>query len=95
MRSPFSNLNALSYPAAKAYVKLINTRYMWLDLQKDAHKRVRECSVRQQSKVNSHPNSPVEVFPQPDARFVHVHTGLVGSSPRPDGLNYLFTCIDR
>ncbi|KAK4468958.1 hypothetical protein MN116_000094 [Schistosoma mekongi] len=91
----FNNFHSLSHPGVKSSTKLINARYIWPNLQKDVHKWVRECSACQQSKVSRHTNSPSGVFPQPDARFAHVHIDLVGPLPRSNGFTYLFTCIDR
>ncbi|KAK4474308.1 hypothetical protein MN116_000394 [Schistosoma mekongi] len=93
MRRLIYNFHSLSHPGVKSSTKLINARYIWPNLQKDVHKWVRECSACQQSKVSRH--TPIGVFPQPDARFAHVHIDLVGPLPRSNGFTYLFTCIDR
>nr|CAX83701.1 pol polyprotei [Schistosoma japonicum] len=94
-RLVFGNFHSLSHPGVKSSIKLINAKYIWPNLQKDVLKRVRECSACQQSKVNRHTNSPIASFPQPDARFAHVHIDLVGPLPRSNGFTYLFTCIDK
>ncbi|TNN10580.1 Transposon Tf2-9 polyprotein, partial [Schistosoma japonicum] len=94
-RLVFSNFHSLSHPGVKSSTKLINARHIWPNLQKDVPKWVRECSACQQSKVNRHINSPIGSYPQPDARFAHVHIDLVGPLPSSNGFTYLFTCIDR
>ena len=94
-RSVFDVFHNLSHPGIRATVRLVTSRFIWRNANKDVREWARSCLQCQRSKVTRHTKSPLGVFTSPDARFQHVHADLVGPLPPSKGAIYLLTCIDR
>jgi len=104
-RRAFDELHNLSHPGVKSTTRLIKSRYVWPEMEKDIKQWVQECLPCQQSKITRHTKSPLQQFSVPhSSRFECVHMDLVGPLPpckpvdSPDnfvGYRYLATFIDR
>ena len=91
----FLSLHNLSHPGIRASVKLITERFVWSHVNRDVRQWTRACLQCQRVKVTRHTRSPLGKFPDPAARFHHVHVDLVGPLPPSQGYVYLLTCVDR
>ena len=94
-RTVFNALHNLSHPGIRASVRLVTSRFVWRNVNKDVRNWARTCLECQRSKITRHTKSPLGSFASPDARFQHVHVDLVGPLPPSKGAIYLLTCIDR
>ena len=94
-RHVFDSLHSLGHPSIRATQKLVTTRYVWPDVNKDVRQWARSCLRCQKSKVHHHTVTPLSTFPTPDVRFDHVHIDIVGPLPVSQGNSYILTCIDR
>lgn len=94
-RCAFNAVHNLSHPGAKATIKLMTDRYIWLDIKKHCREWVRTCLHCQKSKVSRHTHSPVETFSLPSGRFTHVHIDLIGPLSISHGFKYCLTAVDR
>lgn len=63
--------------------------------KKDTNRWVKTCLPCQKNKIHKHTKSPVGIFQDPDARFLHVHIDIVGPQPPSNGYQYLLTIIDK
>jgi cleavage and polyadenylation specificity factor subunit 1 len=70
-------------------------RFVWPGMQKDCRIWARTCQACQRSKVSLHTTIPVRDFALPAARFLHVHTDLVGPLPTSIGCTYCLTAVNR
>ena len=93
--SLFTQLHGLSHPGIRASQRLLTSKFLWPNINKDVREWTRACLKCQNSKVHRHTHSPPVAFPPPSARFDHVHIDLVGPLPPSDGFRYLLTCVDR
>ena len=64
-------------------------------MDNDITKWCKACLVCHKNKVLKHTRSPAQQIPIPTSRFSYIHVDLVGSLPRCNGENMLFTIIDR
>ncbi|GFT32760.1 transposon Tf2-6 polyprotein [Trichonephila clavipes] len=94
-RQIFNQLHNLSHPGVKATQKLISSRFVWKNLNRDCALWCKSCTQCQRSKVSRHTKSPVGTFPLPSARFWNVHIDVVGPLSPVRGMSYLLTCVDR
>ena len=94
-RQVFDALHCISHPGARAIQKLIATRFVWPNMNKDIRAWARSCLHCQRSKVSRHNRSPIRTFRMPDARFSHLHLDLIGPLSISRGCTYLLTCVDR
>ncbi|GBN12077.1 Transposon Ty3-I Gag-Pol polyprotein [Araneus ventricosus] len=94
-RQIFNQIHNLSHPGVKATQKLVATRFVWKNMNKDCALWCRNCIQCQKSKVARHTKSVVGHFPLPSARFSHVHIDVVGPLSPVRGMTYLLTCVDR
>ncbi|CAL8105367.1 unnamed protein product [Calicophoron daubneyi] len=94
-KTVFNVLHGLSHPGVRATVKLITSRFVWPNVDRDVRNWARSCIRCQKAKITRHTKSALGSFPIPDARFRHVHADLVGPLPPSRGFIYLLTCIDR
>ena len=95
-RIVFNSLHSLSHPSVRATQRLLTSRYVWPNINKDVRKWAQSCTECQQSKIHRHTVSPPShTFLTPDIRFDQVHIDLVGPLPPSNGFSYLLTCIDR
>ena len=94
-RIVFDALHGLSHPGIRATQKLIASRYVWPNMNKDVRHWTRCCPQCQRAKIHRHSTSPLGGFSPPDVRFGHVHIDLVGPLPPSQGKSYLLTCVDR
>jgi hypothetical protein len=91
----FQSVHDLSHPGTKATAKLVAQRFVWPGVQKDCRSWARACQSCQRSKVSRHRVTPLGDFTPPAARFLHVHTDLVGPVPTSAGYTYCLTAVDR
>ncbi|BHF63888.1 hypothetical protein SprV_0200688300 [Sparganum proliferum] len=94
-RAVFQTLHGLSHPGIRASQKLLAERFVWPGMNKDVKAWARSCLSCQRNKVQRHNKSPPGTFPNPDARFSHVHLDVVGPLPPSNGFTHLLTCVDR
>ena len=94
-RSVFNSLHSLAHPGVRATQKLLTSRYVWPNINKDVRHWTQSCIQCQKNKVQRHTVTPLGTFATPDARFDHVHVDIVGPLPMSQGNTYLLTCIDR
>ena len=94
-RTIFQHLHGLSHPGVLATQRLITSKYVWPNINKDIRQWTRNCIACQRSKVHTHTLSPVAQFRPPDSRFYHVHIDLVGPLPPAQSYTHLLTCVDR
>ncbi|ROT69405.1 integrase core domain protein [Penaeus vannamei] len=74
---------------------LIHSKDVWPAIIKDVRQWCRSCIECQRNKIHKHTKSPLQTFPIPDSRFLHVHIDIVGPLPMDDGYSYILTMIDR
>ncbi len=91
----FEALHSLSHPGAKGSRKLITSRFVWHQMNKDITAWAKTCLQCQKSKVHRHVSSPRQAFDPPGRRFEHIHVDIVGPLPASAGFTYLFTAVDR
>nr|VZI00474.1 unnamed protein product [Spirometra erinaceieuropaei] len=94
-RKVFSSLHNLSHPGSRATDKLVSDRFVWPGMHKDLKAWTRACIACHRSKIQRHNKTPIGTFPDPGARFSHVHPDIVGLLPLSNGCSYLLTCVDR
>jgi hypothetical protein len=91
----FQSVHDLSHPGTKAMVKLVAQHFVWPGVQKDCRTWALACQSGQRSKVYRHTVAPLGDLPLPAARFLHIHTDLVGPLPTSAGYTYCLTAVDR
>lgn len=94
-RLVFNSMHKLSHPGVRASQKLISSRFVWKNMNKDIQLWARSCLSCQRSKIHRHEKSPLGYILPPSNRFHNVHIDLVGPLPTCEGYSYLLTCIDR
>lgn len=94
-RTIFDRLHGLSHPGIRATVKLIASRFVWPKMNHDIRQWAKCCTHCQRNKVHRHTVTNPGLFPNPHARFSHVHIDLVGPLPSSNNFSYLLTAIDR
>lgn len=94
-RAAFDRCHNLSHPGARASLRLVASRYVWPNINKDCREWARCCVQCQRSKVSRHVKSPVGQFDQPTSRFRHLHIDIIGPLPFSNGFSYCLTAIDR
>src|SRR6201990_3294413 len=91
----FHSLHDLAHPGISATQKLVASRFVWPNMQRDLKTWTRACLSCQRNKVHRHTKAPLGKFLPPGERFQHVHIDLVGPIPPSDGCSYILTCVDR
>lgn len=94
-RTVFDAVHTLSHPGIRATQRLVTARFVWPRINADVRRWSQSCLQCQKVRVHRHTISPHDVFPQPDARFSHVHLDIVGPLPSSQGFRYMLTCVDR
>ncbi|BHF60151.1 hypothetical protein SprV_0100311300 [Sparganum proliferum] len=94
-RAVFQTMHGLSHPGIQAFQNLLEERFVWPGMNKDAKAWALSCLSCQRNKVQRHNKFPPGTLPSPDARFSHMHLDVVGSLPPSNGFTHLFTCVDR
>ena len=93
-RSVFDAHHGLSHGGTRPTVKLIKSRFVWPDIQKDVRQWCRDCLACQASKVGRLTMSPITIDPPAASRFRIIHVDLVGPLPASKGCKYLLTVVD-
>ena len=94
-KTVFVNLHGLGHPSHRATKPLINTRFVWHEMNIDIAKWCHSCKGCQTTKISRH-NQPVfGKFTEPTERFDHIHFDIVGPLQYADDFRYLLTCVDR
>jgi hypothetical protein len=91
----FQSVHNLAHPGTKATARLVAQCFVWPGVQKDCCTWARACQSCQRSKVSRHTVIPLSDLTPPAARFLHVHTDLVGPLPMPAGYTYCLTAVDH
>ena len=91
----FHQFHGLSHPGVKSTVKLISSKFIWQNINKDIQQWAKSCIPCQKSKVTRHTKSPLGEFLKPSGRFQEVHIDIVGPLPPSNGNTYCLTCVDR
>lgn len=94
-RHVFHQLHSLSHPGIRSTLKLISSRFVWPNMNRDIRQWAKSCVQCQRSKIHRHTVSSPGQFPTPDDRFSHVHVDIVGPLPSCEGNAYILTCVDR
>jgi hypothetical protein len=90
----FQSVHELPHPGTKATARLVAQRPVWQGIQKDCRTWARACQTCQLSKISRHIATLVCDFTLPAARFLHIHTDLVGPLPTSAGCTYCLTAVD-
>jgi cleavage and polyadenylation specificity factor subunit 1 len=91
----FQSVQDLSHPGTKAMAKLVAQRFICPGVRKDCRTWARASQPCQRSKISRHMVTPLGNFTPPAARFLHVHTDLIGPLPTSAGYTYCLTAVDR
>lgn len=91
----FESIHNLSHPGIRASRKLITSRFIWPNMNKDIGNWSRGCLQCQRAKIFKHNRAEFGTFQPTESRFEHVHLDIVGPLPPSEGYQYLLTCIDR
>ena len=94
-RKMFTTLHGLGHPSHRATKPLINSRFVWHQMNIHIANWCRSCTGCQTATVSRHNRPVLEKFDEPNERFDHVHVDLVGNLPYSDSFKYLLTCVDR
>ena len=94
-RQVFDLIHGLSHPSIRTTKKLLNDKFVWNGINKDASDWARCCFPCQQSNVNRHVKATPIHIDCPARRFDHIHVDLVGPLPLSKGCTHLLTIIDR
>ena len=79
----------------KATQKLITSKIVWPNINKDVRQWTRACLHCQRTKVRRHTKAPSAAFTLPDQRFQHIHADIIGPLPMDQSFQYVLTMIDR
>ena len=91
----FDILHNQSHPGIRATCRLVASKNVWHDMNRDVTQWSCTCLQCQRSKVHRHISTLPASFLPPDARFAHVHIDIVGPLPSSTGSRYLLMMIDR
>ena len=91
----FKLLHNQSHPGIRATRRLLSSKYVWQNMNRDVDLWTRSCLPCQRSKVFRHTTQPSAAFIPPDSRFSHIHIDLVGPLSESHGCKYLLTAVDR
>ena len=94
-RKVFNLLHGLRHPFHRATKPLINSRFVWHQMNSDIANWCRYCTGCQTAKVSRHNRPVFGKFEELTERFDHVHVDLVEPSPYSNSFKYLLTCVDR
>ena len=90
----FTVIHDLAYSSGRVTSKMLQAKYIWPGIRKDAISRVRQCIPCQRVKISRHTRATVKSIPVPDQRFDHVHIDLI-ILLQVGTLRYCLTIIDR
>lgn len=95
-RAIFDALHNLSHPGIKASIRLICTRYFWVNSKSDIKRWCTECLNCQSCKIQKHTHKQIRDLPCPTQRFGTVHMDIVGplEVTEESSAKYLLTAID-
>ena len=91
----FDTIHGLAHSGPRPTQRAISARFVWHGLKKDIRLWCKECQPCQTSKIHRHIRAPLVERSLPDRRFGSVHVDIVGPLPPSEGMNYLFTIVDR
>ena len=94
-RNVFDAVHGLSHGGARPTQRAVGARFVWHGMRKDIRRWCKECHPCQSSKVHHHVRAPLVTREPPDGRFRSLHVDIVGPLPASEGMEYLFTIIDR
>lgn len=92
-RKLFDSVHSLAHPGSKSTLKQIRKKYVWISMNRDVVKWVKECINCQRAKIMRHNHVTPGQFPKSD-RFDHVHIDII-VLPEYKGYRYCLTMIDR
>ncbi|GFV51414.1 transposon Tf2-9 polyprotein [Trichonephila clavipes] len=91
----FQKIHNLAHLGVKSTVKQIASRFIWLNIRKDANQWAKSCIQCQKNKINRHTHSQIGTFQEVDDRFSVIHVDIIGPFPVSEGKINCLTCIDR
>jgi cleavage and polyadenylation specificity factor subunit 1 len=94
-RHIFDLFHGLSHSGVRPTQRTLSARFVWHGMRSDIRRWCRECHACQSSKINRHVRAPLTPRELPDGRFLSLHVDIVGPLPVSEGMQYLFTIIDR
>lgn len=94
-RSVFDVVHGLSHSGVRPTQRAITARFVWHGMKRDIRRWCKECHDCQSSKIHHHVRAPIVTREPPDGRFRSLHVDIVGPLPVSEGMEYLFTVIDR
>lgn len=78
----FDQFHSQAHPGGKATLWTISDGFIWPGMAADIKQWPRTCLRCQATKVGRHTRAPASTFANPDGRFTHLHTELVGPLER-------------
>ena len=94
-RHIFDVFHGLSHAGVRPTQRAVSARFVWHGMRSDIRRWCKECHACQSSKVSRHVRAPLTTRDPPDDRFRSLHVDIVGPLPTSEGMQYLFTIIDR
>lgn len=94
-RRIFDSLHGLSHTGIRATKRVVNSKYLWPNQNKDITAWCKACVACQKTKVQQHTKTPLANFLVPDERFSHIHLDIIGPLPICHGFKYCLTMVDR
>lgn len=94
-RHIFDVFHSLSHTGVRPTQRAVAARFVWHGMRRDIRRWCRECHACQSSKISRHVRAPLAIRDPPDGRFRSLHVDIVGPLPTSEGMQYLFTIIDR
>lgn len=92
----FQLVHAVGHPGIRQSKANITRSFLWPDMDRTVRAYVQACVSCQKTKTLVHDKRPLQHFPQPEARFEHLHMDIVGPLPPAKGnLKYWLTIVDR
>lgn len=91
----FHQLHDLAHPGIRATVKLVRTRYVWKNMNRDIADMAKLCIKCQKNKITRHNKPVIGTFPCNSKRFDDIHIDIIGPLPMSKNYRYCVTMIDR
>ena len=86
--------HTLGHLGIKATQRLIQSRFVFKQMNAKVRDFVRSCTNCQRTKIDRHINSPISSVPMPNQRFERVNVDIAGPFPHSLGNSYVLVCID-
>lgn len=90
----FQHYHNIEYSGIKSPVKLISSKFIWSNTNKNAQEWAKTCETCQSNKITKHAKLSLENFPKTESCFSVVNTDIIRPSPSDDFV-YCLTFIDN